>query len=97
MGFELKAVIGQDAPLRKWKRSFPSLVVCRLSGDLRLVPLTNKLTVEILAWSAASETTLRAKYAEDQVAWTWLADASTRARLVGRCPDLRGGQHERGY
>jgi hypothetical protein len=82
MGFELKAVIGQDAALREWKRSFPSLVVCRLSGDLRLVPLTSKLVVEILAWSAASETPLRAEYAEDQMAWTWLADASTRARLV---------------
>jgi hypothetical protein len=82
MGFELRAVIGQDAALREWKRIFPSLVVCRLSGDLRLVPLTSTLVAEMQAWSAASETPLLAEYAEDQVAWTWLVDASTRARLV---------------
>jgi len=82
MGFELRAVIGQDAALREWKRSFPSLVVCRLSGDLRLVPITNKLAVEMGAWLATHEAPPRAEAAKDQMAWRWLADASTRARLV---------------
>jgi hypothetical protein len=82
MGFELKAVIGQDAALREWKRSFPSLVVCRLSGDLKIVPLTNKLAVEMRAWLVTCGIPIRVESEENQVAWTWLADASTRTRLV---------------
>jgi hypothetical protein len=82
MGFELRAVIGQDAALREWQRSFPSLVVCRLSGDLRLVPLTSKLVVEMQAWYSACETPLQVESAGSQIVWRWLADVSTRARLV---------------
>ena len=67
MGFELRAVIGQDAALREWKRTFPSLGVCRLSGDLRLVPHTSRLAVEMRTWLAAGGIPLRAGSAENQV------------------------------
>jgi hypothetical protein len=53
MGFELKGVIGHDAALRELKRIFPSLILCRVSGELRPVPLTQKLAVEMRAWVAA--------------------------------------------
>ncbi len=82
MGFELKAVIGQNAFLREWKPFFPSLVLCGNSGDLRLVPLTNKLVSEIYAWLAARGIPLRDGSSEGQAAETWLEVASTHARLV---------------
>jgi len=82
MGFELKAVIGQDAALREWKRIFPSLVLCGTSGDLRLMPLTFKLEVEMGAWLAKCGIPLRIGSTEGQVAQTWLQVASTHAQLL---------------
>jgi len=49
MGFELDAFLGRSSKLREWKRQLPSAVVCELSGDLGLVPVTGKLSAELRA------------------------------------------------
>jgi len=43
MGFELDAFLGRRSDLQKWKGRLPSAVVCDLSGDLGLVPVTGLL------------------------------------------------------
>jgi len=47
MGFELDAFLGKTSDLREWKVEFPSVVVCRLSGDLGLAPVTGELFQEL--------------------------------------------------
>lgn len=49
MGFDLDAFLGRSADLRGWKRDLPSAVVCELSGELGLVPLTGALFRELVA------------------------------------------------
>ena len=49
MGFELDAFLGRTSELRQWKVRLPSAVVCELSGDLGLVPLTGLLFRELRA------------------------------------------------
>jgi hypothetical protein len=43
MGFELDAFLGKHSELQRWKERLPFAVVCDLSGDLGLVPLTGSL------------------------------------------------------
>lgn len=47
MGFELDAFLGKASELWKWKGEVHSVVVCQLSGDLGLVPLTGELLQEL--------------------------------------------------
>jgi hypothetical protein len=47
MGFELNAFLGRASDLRGWKGLLPSAVVCELSCDLGLVPVTGKLSLEL--------------------------------------------------
>jgi hypothetical protein len=49
MGFELNAFLGRASELRTWKGFLPSVVVCELSGDLGLVPVTGNLIQELRA------------------------------------------------
>lgn len=49
MGFELYAFLGKASELREWKGELPSIVVCPLSGDLGLVPVTGELFEELRA------------------------------------------------
>jgi hypothetical protein len=49
VGFDLEAFLGRSADLRSWKRDLPSAVVCELSGELGLVPLTGRLFRELAA------------------------------------------------
>ena len=49
MGFDLNAFLGRVSELRTWKDHLPSVVVCELSGDLGLVPVTRKLFEELRA------------------------------------------------
>lgn len=49
MGFDLNAFLGRTSELRTWKGRLPSAVVCELSGDLGLVPVTGKLFQELRA------------------------------------------------
>jgi hypothetical protein len=49
MGFDLNAFLGRASELRTWKGSLPSAVVCDLSGDLGLVPVTHKVFQELRA------------------------------------------------
>ncbi|MEW6600139.1 MAG: hypothetical protein AB1499_04140, partial [Nitrospirota bacterium] len=41
------AFLGRVSELRKWKGQLTSVVVCELSGDLGLVPMTGKLFQEL--------------------------------------------------
>ncbi len=50
MGFELDAFLGKASELKKWKAQLPSAVVCELSGDVGMVPLTGKMFGELRAW-----------------------------------------------
>ena len=50
MGFELDAFVGKVSELREWKGEFPSVVVCRLSGDLGLAPVTDEFFQELSKW-----------------------------------------------
>lgn len=57
MGFELDAFIGRASELRKWERQLTSTVVCQLSGDLGMVPMTGELLEELrirLGWEKVS-------------------------------------------
>jgi hypothetical protein len=47
MGFELDAFLGNVSELWEWKGEFSSVVVCQLSGDLGLVPVTGELFQEL--------------------------------------------------
>jgi hypothetical protein len=47
MGFDLNAFLGRASELRLWKGELSSAVVCDLSGDLGLVPVTRKLFQEL--------------------------------------------------
>ena len=47
MGFFLDAFLGRTSDLQQWGRRLPSAVVCELSGDLGLVPVTRKLLPEL--------------------------------------------------
>jgi hypothetical protein len=49
MGFDLNAFLGRVSELRTWQGQLPSTVVCELSGDLGLVPVTGKLFQELRA------------------------------------------------
>lgn len=49
MGFDLDAFLGRASDLRQWRGRLPSAVVCELSGDLGLVPVTGKLLQELRA------------------------------------------------
>jgi hypothetical protein len=49
MGFDLNAFLGPTSVLRKWTTEFPSAVVCPLSGDLAMVPVTAKLFQKLRA------------------------------------------------
>src|SRR5262245_1883656 len=49
MGFDLNAFLGRACELRTWKGRLPSAVVCELSADLALVPVTRKLFQELRA------------------------------------------------
>jgi hypothetical protein len=42
MGFELCAFLGKASELWEWKGELPSLVVCQLSGELGMVPVTGE-------------------------------------------------------
>ena len=57
MGFELDAFLGKTSELQKWKQRLPSAVVCELSGDLGMVPLTGKLRAELRASLGNEEAT----------------------------------------
>ncbi|HKQ79112.1 MAG TPA: HEAT repeat domain-containing protein [Blastocatellia bacterium] len=50
MGFELDAFLGKASDLREWRREFPSVVVCQLSGDLGLAPVTDEFFQELSKW-----------------------------------------------
>ncbi len=47
MGFELYAFLGKASELREWKHELSSVVVCQLSGDLGMVPVTGELFQEL--------------------------------------------------
>jgi len=47
VGFDLEALLGRGSELRRWTRDLPSAVVCELSGELGMVPLTGKLLGEL--------------------------------------------------
>jgi hypothetical protein len=49
MGFELCAFLGKASELWEWKVNLPSVVVCQLSGDLGMVPVTGELFQELRA------------------------------------------------
>jgi mannose-6-phosphate isomerase-like protein (cupin superfamily) len=49
MGYELEAFLASAPVLRRWKATLPAAVVCRLSGDLHLVPVTSALEKQLLA------------------------------------------------
>jgi hypothetical protein len=53
VGYELQAFIGEAGELRGWKRELPATVVCRLSGELWLVPVTGWFEKELLAHTGA--------------------------------------------
>ena len=50
MGFQLDAFVGRAAELQRWKVQLPSTVVCPLSGELGLVPLTSRFSGELRTW-----------------------------------------------
>jgi len=47
MGFWLDAYLGKTIALRSWRQTLPCAVVCRLSGELGMVPLTDALLMEM--------------------------------------------------
>src|SRR5690349_20241033 len=49
MGFELEAFIAKKSDLQTWMAQLPAVVVCDLTGELGLVPVTDKLFVELRA------------------------------------------------
>jgi hypothetical protein len=49
LGFELDGFLGRANALRRWKPSLPSARVCRLSGDLALLPVTGAVYGELRA------------------------------------------------
>src|SRR5262249_54780554 len=49
MGFDLNAFLGRISDMRTWKDKLTSAVVCGLSGELGLVPATQKLFGELRA------------------------------------------------
>jgi hypothetical protein len=49
MGFDLNAFLGRATELRARKGRLPSAVVCELSGDLGMVPLTSDVFHELRA------------------------------------------------
>jgi hypothetical protein len=55
MGFDLDAFLGKTSELRMWKEQLPGAVVCELSGELGLVPLTGELFQELGAWLAKQD------------------------------------------
>src|SRR5438105_1759751 len=59
MGLELDGFLGLDADLGQWHVELPQVVVCRLNGDLSLVPITGELA------GAMSRLTLPAASAHD--------------------------------
>jgi hypothetical protein len=55
MGFDLNAFLGRTSDLKMWKERLPSAVVCELSGDLAMVPATDRLYQELRARLGADE------------------------------------------
>ena len=55
MGFDLEAFLGRGAEMRGWTRELPSAVVCGLSGELGMVPLTGRLLRDLAARLDAAE------------------------------------------
>jgi hypothetical protein len=47
VGFDLEAFLGRGSDLRGWPHELASAVVCELSGELALVPLTGRLFGEL--------------------------------------------------
>lgn len=47
MGFDLNAFLGRTSDLRTWAAQLPGAVVCELSGELGLVPVTARLFQEL--------------------------------------------------
>lgn len=82
MGYELQAFMAEADELRAWKRELPSALVCRLSGELWLVPLTDRLAKELLAHTGAPHL-IAAVHA-------WAAAASRRT-LIGHVSGFEFG------
>jgi mannose-6-phosphate isomerase-like protein (cupin superfamily) len=74
MGYELEALLGSARDLRRWKQMLPATVVCRLAGDLHLVPVTDALGRELVAHTGAPRL--------DEALRRWLVDASQRAAIA---------------
>jgi hypothetical protein len=55
MGFDLNAFLGRTSDLQAWKQQLPSAVVCELSGDLGMVPATDRLYQELRARLGADD------------------------------------------
>jgi hypothetical protein len=81
MGFELQGFIGARATLRGWQELLPSAIVCKLSGDLALVPLTAELRRDLEARLAADATVAGSAPPADR-AQAWAARASAAAPVV---------------
>lgn len=74
MGYELEAFLGRACDLRRWKAALPATVVCRLAGELHLVPVTGALGRQLLAHTSAASL--------DEALRRWLASASREADVV---------------
>ena len=73
MGYELQALLGEAGELRAWNRELPATVVCRLGGELCLVPMTWQFEKGLLAHTGESA-------AEKWAAEARLADAAPADR-----------------
>src|SRR5204863_1648341 len=86
MGYELDGFLGRSSELRRWKAELASVVVCRLSGELGLVPVTGELSQEF-----------RTRYgAKTEAARLWGTQASTNSTIAYFSAGEFGDQsHER--
>jgi hypothetical protein len=73
MGFELDGFIGRMVYLRSWSRQLTAAVVCPLSGEIGLVPLTMQLRRELAARLGVQE---QREAVFEEAARRWAAEAS---------------------
>lgn len=85
MGFDLNAFLGRASELRTWKGRLPSAVVCPLSGDLGLVPVTATLAEELRGWAVQKEvggSRASSPPSSEEAALRWGARASAGTAVV---------------
>ena len=88
MGFDPNAFLGRASELWTWKERLPSAVVCPLSGDLGLVPVTVKLSQELRAWlgqggaDCPDATRASSSPGDEEAAPRWGAEASVGTAVV---------------